>query len=136
MKGAQGPTKGLDGGKDFGILAVSPVVEIAEGDDLEEVEQRGRLFASRHTQLPVELPPDRGKLLAQPLLLVVTPGVEIVAVRRTGDSRQSMFPAALAADQTGEGGTGTFALALLAVDTSAHLRGDPSLSDFLGSTNP
>ena len=42
MKGAQGPTKGLDGGKDFGILAVSAVVEIAEGDDLDEVEQRGR----------------------------------------------------------------------------------------------
>jgi len=62
-------------------------VEITEGDHLDEVEQRGCLFSSCHTQLPVEFPPDRGELLAQPLLLIVAPGVEIVTVRRTGDSR-------------------------------------------------
>lgn len=136
MQRAQGPAKGLNRGDDFRILPVPAVVEITEGDDLDKVEEGGRLFAADLTQLTVQIPPDRRKLLSQPFLLVVAAGIEVGAVRSAGDPRESVFAAALAANEAVQCRAASFPFSLVAIEASAHLRGVPSFVPFGGSMNP
>lgn len=136
MKGAQGAAQRLDGRKHFRILTIPPVMEIAERDHFDQVEQRGRFFAAGHAELTIEFPPDGGELFAEPFLLIVASCIEVLAIRRAGNTREAMLSATLAANHPAEGRTRTFAFALLTIDTLAHLRDDPSLSAFRGSTNP
>lgn len=136
MERAEGTAQGLDGRKHFSILTIPPVMEIAECDDFDQVEQRGRLFAAGNGELTIEFPSDGGELLAEALLLIVASRIEVFTIRRAGDAGEAMLSATLAANQPAEGRTGTFPFPLLTVDTLAHLRDDPSFSAFCGSTNP
>lgn len=136
MERAEGTSQGLDGRKHFSILTVPPVMEIPECDDFDQVEQRGRLFAAGDGELTIEFPSDRGELFAEAFLLIVASRIKVGTIRRAGDPGEAMLSATLAANQPAEGRTGTLPFALLTVDTLAHLRDDPSLSAFRGSTNP
>ena len=64
MERAERAAQRLDGRKHFGVLTVPPVMEIAECDDLDQVEQRRRFFAADHAELSVEFTPDGGELFA------------------------------------------------------------------------
>jgi hypothetical protein len=111
-------------------------MKIAKCDDFDQVEQRGGFLSARPAELAIQLPSNGRELFAQSLLLVVASGFKIHTVGWAGDSGQAMFPAALTADQTVEGRTGSFSLALVAVQTLTHFVDGPFFSDFSGWMNP
>lgn len=133
---AQGTSQRLDSRDDFGILSVTPVMEIPEGDHFDQVEERGGFLAAGNRELTIEFAPDRGELFAETFLLVFAAAVQIGAIRRTGDSGQTVFAATGATNQPAERRARTFPLMLMTIEALAHLRGGPSLSAFSGSTNP
>jgi hypothetical protein len=121
VEGAQRPPERLDGGNNFGVLTVSPIMEVRIGHHLDQVEESRGLLASEVTQAAIQFTADRAELFTKPSLLVFAAGVQISAVGRARDAGEPVFAATLAADQSVQCRARTTALSLVAIDAFAHL---------------
>src|SRR5439155_7269613 len=110
-------------------LAVEPGwfgMEVAEAHDFDEVQEPGGLLPADLEDLPIHPPPALAEELADALPLVVRAGFEIGTIRRTGDPREAVLPAAGRTDQTGQGGATPLSLSGVAIDTrGGHLTRSP-----------
>ena len=97
-------------------------MEIAECDDLDQVEQRRRFFAADHAELSVEFTPDGANCSAEALLLVVAAGIEIFAVGRAGNAPGDALRN-IGCKSGRSGPDRNVSLALRAIDTLAHFLG-------------
>lgn len=77
MKGTEGPPQRLDGGDDFRVLAVPPIMKVGVGHDLDQIEESRGLFASHFTEGAIQVPANRAELLAKPALLIFAAGVQV-----------------------------------------------------------
>jgi hypothetical protein len=67
----------LDGGDDFGVLAVSPIMEVGEGHHLDQVEESRGFFASDVVQAAIPFAANGAELFAKPPLLVFAAGIQV-----------------------------------------------------------
>jgi hypothetical protein len=77
MKGTKCPPECLDGGDDFGVLAVSPIMEVGEGHHLDQVEESRGFFASDVVQAAIPFAANGAELFAKPPLLVFAAGIQV-----------------------------------------------------------
>src|SRR5207249_6680960 len=126
MEGAQEPPDEPQGRDHFAVQPGRFVVEVTEAHDLDEVEQPGGPLPADLEDLPVHPPPVLTEELADALPLVVRAGFEIGTIRRTGDLREAVLPAAGRTDQAVQSGATPLSLSGVAIDTrDGHLTRSP-----------
>jgi hypothetical protein len=118
---AECPPECLDGRYDFGVLSVSPIMEVRIGHHLDQVEESCGLLASDVTQAAIQITADRAELFTKPSLLVFAAGVQIRTVGRARDAGEPVFAATLAANQSFQRRARTTAFSLVTIDALAHL---------------
>lgn len=126
MQRAEYPAERLDRGDHLRVLAVAATLEVVERDDLDQVEQCRRFFSAELAEFSIQFTPGRRELFSQSPLLIFAAGVQVHAVGWAGDTDDAMLAAALAADQSVQGRTGSLSLAPVTIGALAHFFVVPS----------